>query len=340
MEFEELVEFKIADKVGSYFKFDKTVLGISFDLYISRDVQLELKSFRAEKGISIFRKINELGLGPSMYIGGEKEFALPEKEFRYLLDNFPNTYELKKYASARISSVLRNYLGIKTDHEKKYRDYLDKKISKKGTDVKDLFRATEEVKFLALYEKLIEMLEGKNSYNESQWQNEILQIILLLYPKYIYVIEEAKIRDTYNQKTRRLDFLLIDSSGNTDIVEIKQPFDQCIVSRNTYRDNYIPVKELSGSVMQVEKYIFYLNKWGKKGEQALTEKYKKELPDEFQIKITNPSGIIIMGREHNLSLEQRQDFEVIKRKYKNVIDIITYDDLLKRLKFIIDQLSS
>jgi putative sterol carrier protein len=89
--------------------------------------------------------------------------------------------------------------------------------------------------------------------------------------------------------------------------------------------------------MQIEKYIFYLNKWGKKGEEKLTAHYKNELAENFKIKITNPSGLIIMGRTVGLSEEQIQDFEVIKRKYKNVIDIITYDDLISRLNFTIKQ---
>jgi hypothetical protein len=42
-----------------------------------------------------------------------------------------------------------------------------------------------------------------------------------------------------------------------------------------------------------------------------------------------------MGRTKGLSQEQVQDFEVIKRKYKNVIDIVTYDDLIERLQFVI-----
>jgi len=46
-----------------------------------------------------------------------------------------------------------------------------------------------------------------------------------------------------------------------------------------------------------------------------------------------------MGRTKGLSKEQMQDFEVIKRKYKNVIDIITYDDLIGRLEFTIKQWS-
>ena len=45
-----------------------------------------------------------------------------------------------------------------------------------------------------------------------------------------------------------------------------------------------------------------------------------------------------MGREKGLSTEQLQDFEIVKRKYKNVVDIITYDDLLNRLGCIINQL--
>jgi len=175
------------------------------------------------------------------------------------------------------------------------------------------------------------------SYTEHQWQEELIQIILLLYPKYIYLFKEAPVRDTYNNKDRSIDYLLVDSSGNTDIIEIKKPFDKCIVTKRTYRDNYIPLRELSGTVMQIEKYIFYLNKWGKKGEEKLTAHYKEEMAENFKIKITNPSGLIIMGRTVGLSDEQIQDFEVIKRKYKNVIDIITYDDLIARLEFTIKQ---
>jgi hypothetical protein len=45
-----------------------------------------------------------------------------------------------------------------------------------------------------------------------------------------------------------------------------------------------------------------------------------------------------MGREKKLSNEQNKDFEVAKRKYKNVIDIISYDDLLNILRFTIEKI--
>lgn len=336
-DYEVPLQFLLAKLEGEYFKIEGSKLSIDFSIYIQKDISLSDKFFIAVKNISIFKHLSNV-INEDIYIGGEKPNALPLDEFDKLLNNFPNTYELKKYANARISSILRNYYDSVIDGEQQYNNYLNKKISKKGRNLFHQFKNVQLNKFKAILSKIEEMLKNENSYNEKQWQKEILQIILLLYPKYIKVFYEAPIRDTYNSKNRSLDYLLVDSTGNTDIVEIKRPFDNCIITQNTYRDNFIPLRELSGTVMQIEKYIFYLNKWGKKGENILTEKYKTQLPKNFKIKITNPSGIIIMGRENNLSKNQQEDFEVIKRKYKNIIDIITYDELIKRLQFMIAQL--
>lgn len=329
------VEFEVAKKKQGYYCFPKGCLNLDYDLYIHEDVKLEKKMFVAYSNISIFRQINEI-INSSIYIGGEEENSIPASVFKELLDEFPNSYERKKYTLARISAVLSSYLDTKEDYEGKYHKYLNKKISKKGGDVQYEYSDIELCKYQGLLRKLNTMLDDdNNSYNENQWQKELLQIILFLYPKYIYAFKEAPIRDTYNNKDRRIDYLLVDSNGNTDIIEIKKPFCKCIVTERRYRDNYIPLRELSGTVMQVEKYIFYLNGWGRKGEEKLTSHYKEDIADNFKIKITNPCGIIIMGRTKGLSKEQIQDFEVIKRKYKSVIDILTYDDLIKRLEFII-----
>jgi hypothetical protein len=330
------IEFEVAKRKGKYYCFPKDILSLEHDLYIHEDVRLERKLFVAERNISIFPKIDRM-VARSIYVGGNNENAIPESEYRNLLKKFPNTYELNRYASARISSVLSSYLDTKEDYEEQYQKYLNSRISKKGTNLKLKFSKIELLKYTSLLKKLKTMLDDEISYSEAQWQEELLQIILLLYPKYIYVFKEAPIRDTYNNSNRNIDYLLIDSTGNTDIIEIKKPFDKCIITKRTYRDNYIPLRELSGTVMQIEKYIFYLNKWGRKGEERLTKHYKNDMADGFQIRITNPSGIIIMGRNKEMTTAQQQDFEVIKRKYKNVIDIITYDDLITRLEFTIAQ---
>ena len=50
--------------------------------------------------------------------------------------------------------------------------------------------------------------------------------------------------------------------------------------------------------------------------------------------------MIIMGRDANLTTDQRTDFEVIRRKYRHVVEIMTYDDLLRRLKVVRAQFES
>lgn len=336
-DYEEPVELVLGVLEGNYYKIDNEILSTKYPVFIHQDIRLTPKFFIAEKNVSILRKINKL-VNEDIYIGGDVPNALPESEYKSIIKGLPNNYELQKYVDARISSVLRNYFDTAIDGERIYNSYMNKKVSYKGNNLLDMFLGNELVKFSEILKKLETMLQNEDKYNENQWQDEILQIILLLYPKYIQVFKEAPVRDSYYSTKRSLDFLLVDSSGNIDIIEIKRPFDNSIVSKNQYRDNYIPLRELSGTIMQIEKYIFNLNRWGKKGEEFLTKKYKDQLPDGFQIRITNPNGIIIMGRENMLNLVQKQDFEVIKRKYKNIVDIITYDDLLRRFRFTTEQI--
>ncbi|MDO9042798.1 MAG: DUF4263 domain-containing protein [Desulfocapsaceae bacterium] len=335
----DTVSFRVAQLVNEYFTFDKKILGLDYELLIHQDVQLTYKLFTAEQKISIFQVIAELRPA-RIVIGGPESDAIPEIVFIGLINNFPSGFELKRYALARVSSVVRDFVETKVDAEQLFRRYVSKRLKKQSKNFRRIFNQSEIEKYRFLHSKLVEMLNSESTYNETVWQAEILQIILLLNPKYIKALRETPVRDTYRNTTRKIDLLLIDASGNIDIVEIKQPFDKCIITNNQYRDNYIPLRELSGTVMQIEKYVFYLNKWGQKGEEYLTQKYKAELPGDFSIKITNPGGIVIMGRDHNLTQEQRQDFEVVKRKYKNIIDIITYDDLLRRLNFIVKQLET
>ncbi len=317
-----------------YLKIEGRKLGITQDVYIQKDIKVSERFFVGVHSASIFQKINRI-VTEDIFIGGTRPESMPTEEFQQLLKDFPSAYEITKYVDARLASVLSNYFDSTSNVGEKYQRYMNKKQSIKGENLPEIFKEGEVAKYQTILEKLKLMLANQNKYNEKQWQKEILQIILILYPKYIYAFEEAPIRDHYQNKDKRIDLLLIDANGNADIIEIKRPLNEKIITKGRYRDNYIPLRELSGTVMQIEKYIFHLNKSGQTGENRLTTKYQRQLPADFKIKITNPGGMIIMGRDNLLSLDQKQDFEVVKRKYKNVIDILTYDDLLRRLKSII-----
>ncbi len=331
---EDRVIFKLGHLEGDYYRINSEALSIDINLYIRSNINIKDNMFTSYRNISIFKKINDL-VKEDIYIGSDDD-NLPIPVFERLINSFPNSNELNKYAQARVSSILRDYFDQSIDAEYTYEKYLSKKFKNHNAEnILGLFSNQEYEKYILVLKKLRDMLKNEINYTEKQWQRMILDIIQLIYPKYIRVFEEVKIKDVYNRKNKRLDYMLVDSNGNVDIIEIKKPFGQSIVSQSKYRDNHIPLRELSGSVMQLEKYIFYLNKWGRQGENVLTEMYKNHLPKNFNIRIVNPGGIIIMGRENTLTKVQIEDFEVIKRKYKNVIDIITYDELVLRLEHII-----
>mgnify|MGYP002151419419 CR=1 FL=1 len=192
-------------------------------------------------------------------------------------------------------------------------------------------------------DSLIEMLKDAESYSEHDWQKLIANFLLLIFPKYICVIENVPVKDYYTnpEKTinRAIDLALVDVNGNIDIIEVKKPFENALIYSRKYRDNYVPKRELSGAVVQVEKYLFHLGKSGAAGEKRIQDKYSKELPTGINIRITNPKGIVIVGRDTGLNEQQKFDFEIIKRKYANIMDVLTYDDLLRRLENIIAKYS-
>ena len=329
------IDFRLGKKDGDYYHINSEILDIELGLYIHKDIELDKKFFVANRNISVFRKIENIlaKYEKEIRIGTTEKDNLPFDIFQKIISEFPSSAELDHYSNMRLDVVIKDYLETNRDYEEKYNNYMNKKASKVGEDIYDIFDNYEVEKYQKILDKLNIMLSNEDKYSEKQWQIEIMQIIKLIYPKYIAVFENVKIRDVYKPTNRFLDFMLVDANGNVDIVEIKKPFGKKgLVTTTVYRDNHVPVRELSGSIMQIEKYIFYLNKWGKTGEDTLTTKYLSKLPKDFRIKVTNPGALIIMGRNHSMNTKQEEDFEIIKRKFKNVIDILTYDDLVKRLE--------
>lgn len=329
--------FIIGTLKDDYYQIDKSVFGINNDFYFFKDLDFREEFFVAKEKISILRTIDS-NVNKPVFIGGDNETILPIEEFKKLIKNFPTTHELRLYREAKVTSIIGNYFDSVKDKESNYKTYINNKSIKIESNLQATFKDVEILKYSTLLIKLKTMLDNEVKYSEDQWQSEILQLILLLYPKYIKAFKEVKFKDIYSNKTRRLDFGLVDFMGNLDIIEIKIPFEKSIVSKSQYRDNHIPSRDLSGAIMQIEKYIFSLNKTGKDGEVELNKRYKRELPDDLEIKIVNPNAIIIMGRDNQLDKTQLNDFEIIKRKYKNIVDIFTYDELIRRLEILIKQL--
>lgn len=330
--------FKLGEDDGEYYRIDKEILGLQHDLLLAKSMKFKPQVFVANRDISIFRKIDAL-VNEQIIVGGKNEGAIPLADFEHLLQTFPTSTELTHYARSRISRLLKDYFGTLSDAERQLNNYLEKKKTLATTTRVGILENFELQKFEYIHNELSVMLNTADSYKEKDWQNKILDLLLFIFPKYIAVLENVRIKDFYSKankvSNRYIDLMVIDANGMVDIIEIKKPFVNAVLSRNKYRGNYTPRTELAGAVMQAEKYLFHLDKWGQAGEREVYEKHKNELPSGLKLQITNPKALILLGRDNDFTGEQRFDFEIIRRKYVNMIDIMTYDDLLRRLTNII-----
>jgi len=341
--------FEIGTIEEGYRVVKKDVLGLKHDLLLADTLRLRRKIFTAERNISVFNRIDDL-IDEQIVVGGPRPGAIPTEEFTRLLHDFPTSTELNKYTRARITRVLREYMGTMSDAEQSLADYMKRRAS---SDVRSLPDAhgrmleaheLELEKFTYIQNRLVEMLDNVEPYSEEDWQAAVANLFLLVFPQYVAVLQHVKVKECYSKPSkftvRDIDLMLVGANGCVDIIEIKKPFTRSLVSKSKYRDNHIPVRELSGSLMQAEKYLFYLSKAGREGEKDITKRHGSNLPAGLEVRIANPKAIILSGRDNALTDEERFDFEFARRAYSNVLDIMSYDDLLRRLDNIIASLKS
>lgn len=172
---------------------------------------------------------------------------------------------------------------------------------------------------------------GTSACSDSVWNGaRLAKKLIVTYQKYLVALSSVHIKDLAN-KDRQLDFLLVANDGTVDILEIKKPFASAVMSEGTYRDNFIPKRELNGAIVQCEKYLYYLT--GNKAEnERLIQKEQAGNLENLVLKITNPQSLILVGRSAEFNGQRAEDFEIFRRCHKNISEILTYDDLLERIR--------
>ena len=131
-----------------------------------------------------------------------------------------------------------------------------------------------------------------------------------------------------NKQGQVVDFLS-QSEGYakfTVLIEIKKPNTQLL--GNLDRNRCYPIsEELSKAISQIQGYC---ETWGTKSEPR--EYFEKENKDVFTVK---PRGIIVIGNSEELDTDdKKKSFELFRRNIHNP-EIITYDELLARAKYIV-----
>ena len=336
---DESICFTIAKTKENYYLLDREVFGIKHNISIEKKLNISDKWFITYSKTSVIKKIDEL-LQDDLCIvadeNGEGNY-LPSRAFLELIEVFPNSYEVKKYVSSRISYLLSTYVEGVWKNKESYERYLEKKEANLPLSSFPNIKLMGYEMYKKAYDELELMLKNSMSYSEKEWQRRIYEIICVLYPKYIARFREIEV-GTDGRHMKTPDFMLVDSAGFVDILEIKKPDGIKVVSTTEYRNNYVASRDLEGAIVQIEKYIYILNHEGEARVKKIQDKVRNHLPSNFRLKVVNPQGILLLGRSNNLTDEQLFDFEIIKRQHKNIVDIMTYDDLLKRFRNILNQI--
>ncbi|WP_112961602.1 Shedu immune nuclease family protein [Agrobacterium sp. lyk4-40-TYG-31] len=339
---EPVYEFMLGYNEEGYYRIHSGFVGTQKDVLLHRSLNIRKEMFVAAAQIAIFPKLSDLVGGSEIVIGGDREEAMPESDFESLVRSFPNSTEQRKYVSSTIGRLLKDHFSLKSDPEKSFDEFVRKRRGDKVTTYKSEVAEVEIEKYTFIRDEISRLLLTSEAYDERAWQKLILRFILVLFPKYLYAVEEVYIQDTFLGKKRRIDILLIDVDGYVDLIEIKKPQENFLITSNASsasRNNFTPRKGLSDTIIQAEKYLYHLGKAGPAGEKEITEKLRKKrlIGQDLDVRVASPKAIVIAGRSNQLSDHQRFDFQIIKRHYANMMEILSYDDLLLRLDRIIEK---
>ena len=334
---DDTIEFVIGELEGDYYKLDKNVFQTNNIFYFQKDFKLKANYFFQLNKISILRKIDKV-ITNDLYIGGKVLNAIPEDIYINMIKNFPNTTECLKYQNMRIEFLCESYISPIKNNKQDYIDYVnkkDEKITNVGLNINEKIVNSELFKYKYILSKLKVMLNESEKYSEDDWQMAIAKILMLLNSNYIGFLEKLRIPIEEEGEFREPDFLLVDASGFIDIIEIKKADNIQILNKREYRNNFIPSQELSGAIMQCNKYCFWLTQNRKNNEALISKKIKEKYGIDMNINIRSPKFTIILGRSIDFTERQKKDFKTIKNQYNNVNEILTYDDIIIKLERII-----
>lgn len=362
-------KFLLGDRIGDYYYISKNKLSTSFDLYIDCSLPIDWSWFVAttnkrnkyinhngkEEYSSIYGNIlyafNDFYKGDSLYIDIDSEqtfiddgFHLTISTYQKFLRVFPTATNAKYLKLSMFTNILKNELDV-DDYETVYQEYKMKHVpvDSSKTVLTQTLREQEKQKFLYAKEQLEKALDDYNKgkfIHEDVFSKYVAEFFCLLNPKYIMVSTKLKIIDyTKARASCQADLVLIDCEGNIDLIEVKSPKYSNLFRKRPYRSHYVACGELSGAINQLEQYLKSLTKMSSEEIADNNSDLQKKLGN-VTLKAVHPKGYIIFGRDEESfmgeNIEQKKcDYEIIRNTYRDVVDVITFDELIRRFNNII-----
>lgn len=286
---------------------------------------------------------------PGFFLGGTVEPNFNLTDIKKIQNNLVTKTELDKYTMLQNSKFAEKYINTNSS---KFSLYLQKKQQAREADIpiitsdnRDVIRQVNSVlrQKSSELKKMIEpdQVSDRAIWNENDYQKILLEIFPFIFPQYTHFIREYqfKIDNNLNKKSERPDFLAATTNLSVDVIEIKKP-DFEIFKRGTYRGNSVFSSEVQGLISQIQKYIFNLERNAEKEESKITQTFKNKTDFDCgkseSLRVRSPKAIVVIGRKPN-SDEKIRDFEIYKRRYQDIEEFLTYDDILDRIDRIINR---
>ncbi len=235
------------------------------------------------------------------------------------------------YVPGKLSEMLSKNIVTRLSSEDRQAllDFLPDFISSESISSVNLLKAETEIESLRDLARDLEQ-SIKSIHAESWWQTYIRKNILLIQQGYIKAVEKMNISIG---RVKFPDFSLVTHDSYLDIFEIKRP-NTDLIKLDSSRDNYYWGLDMTKAITQVENYIENISKH--------SDQIRSYLKDEHNIdlKVLRPRGIILAGNTRGFSSQkEKDDFRLLSQGLKN-ITIVTYDELMIRLKNYIKVLES
>jgi hypothetical protein len=288
-------------------------------------ITLERGIYRIRTSVSLLNRLNSRLFSRTRDIKND----LIRHTFSVAYSDFFSTEDTAVYVAGTIANILNKEMIPRMSSEDKEAmlSVLPTFIASESIASVNLLKAEAQIRSLKELAADLEtcLLAGKS---ESWWQTYIKGKILIIQQGYIQAVEKLNVA---LGETKFPDFSLITHDSYLDILEIKKP-STTLLKKDDSRGNFYWDAEISKAIIQTENYIANVTKHADSIRTYLFDKFK------ITLKILRPRGIILAGDRRTFKdPKEHDDFRLLSQSCKNVT-ILTYDELLIRLKNYIEAL--
>jgi hypothetical protein len=186
-------------------------------------------------------------------------------------------------------------------------------------------------KIVAQYESLLE-----KDPPESQWQEFFNEYIKLFDSRYVHILDYKNISTGL---TKYPDIVLVDIYGYIDFYELKKSSTP-LLSYDKSHKTWFFSKDVSMVISQASDYLQKAKDNSLSYSKTIKEETATEEVDGLEVSIINPKVIIVAGSRSQLNTQKKLNhFKNLRDSLKD-IEFILYDELLERLRNLLDSIKA